>query len=74
LSPAKTVVPTGATVPLTLAPLENTTVPNASAEAPHAGLINRHDVKIAATISRDRAIEASKEGYRKNTHSLSRRQ
>src|ERR1700690_957269 len=64
LSSAKTVVPTGATVPLTLAPLEDTTVPNASPEAPHAGLINRQDVKIAATISRDRGIEASKEGYR----------
>jgi hypothetical protein len=65
LSPAKTVVPTAAPVPPILARFDETTVPKTPAEAPHTGVITRQDVKIAATISRERAIEASKRATRR---------
>ena len=60
LSPEKIVVPTAAPAPPTLARSDATTVPRAPAEAPQTGVISKQDVKIAATISRERVIEVSK--------------
>src|SRR5271156_103209 len=65
LSPANTVVPTDAPAPLTLAPSAATTVPSGLTEAPHTGLINKQVAAHAATISRNRAIEASKRATRR---------
>jgi hypothetical protein len=59
------VVPTAAPAPLTLAPSDATTVPTALAEAPHPGLISRQVAKHAATISRKRAMKASKRATRR---------
>src|SRR5580704_658598 len=65
LSPSKTVVPTAAPAPPTLARSDATTVPRAPVVAPQTGAINKQDVKTAATISRERAIEASKRATRR---------
>src|SRR5579859_5071339 len=65
LSPAKIVVPTGAPDPPTLAPSEATMVPRTSAELPQTGVISRQVAKNAATISRERAINASQRALRR---------
>jgi hypothetical protein len=60
LSPEKISVPTAAPVPPTLAPFDATTVPREPMEAPKTGVISKQVAKHAATISRERGIEASK--------------
>ena len=65
LSPSKMVVPTAAPAPPTVARSDDTTVPKAPAEAPQTGVISKQDTKHAATISRGRAIEASRRATRR---------
>ncbi len=65
LSPAKIVVPTAAPVPPTLARSDATIMPSALSVAPQTGVISKQDAKNAATISRERAIEASKRATRR---------
>ena len=64
-SPSKMVVPTAAPAPPTLAPSDDTTVPSAPVVAPQTEVISKQDIKNAATISRERAIEASKRATRR---------
>jgi hypothetical protein len=65
LSPSNMVVPTAAPAPPTLAPSDDTTVPKAPVVAPQTGVISKQETKHAATISRERAIEASKRATRR---------